>query len=70
VRRLDTSRCDYIFVHVGDGRPLFIPVRPLGGTTRIVLGGSKYAEFEVESSEPLSGRATPAAPANLAGVQR
>ena len=29
VKRLDASRCDYLFVHVGDGRRWFIPVNHL-----------------------------------------
>jgi PD-(D/E)XK endonuclease len=50
---LDTSRCDYVFVLVGDGRQWFIPSGSLGGTSAIVLGGPKYAAFEVEQGEPI-----------------
>jgi hypothetical protein len=56
VKRLDASRCDYVFVHVGDGRRWFIPVSALGGGCGILIGGPKYAEFEVDPGEPLQSR--------------
>jgi PD-(D/E)XK endonuclease len=56
VKLLDAQRCDYVFVHVGDGRRWFIPAEPLGGMSRLALGGPKYAEFEVEPGWPLPGR--------------
>ena len=56
VKRLDATRCDYLFVHVGDGRRWFIPARALGGGSAIALGGPKYAEFEVKRGTPLLSR--------------
>ena len=56
VKRLDATRCDHLFVHVGDGRRRFIPAAALGGGSGIVLGGPKYAEYEVEPGEPLPPR--------------
>jgi hypothetical protein len=56
VKRLDASRCDALFVHVGDGRRWFIPASELGGGSRIVLGGPKYAAYEVERGSPLQSR--------------
>ena len=56
VRLMDPSRCDYLFVLVGDGRQWFIPSGNIGGGRAICLGGRKYARFEVESSEPLVDR--------------
>ena len=54
VKRLTPDRCDYLFVHVGDGRRWFIPVAAIGGGgTGMVLGGPKYAEFEVEPGDPI-----------------
>jgi hypothetical protein len=53
VKVLDPTRCDYLFVLVGDGRQWFIPAARLGGGSGIALGGPKYAEFEVESGAPL-----------------
>ena len=56
VKRLDATRCDHLFVHVGDGRRWFNPASALGGGSGIVLGGPKYAEYEVEPGEPLPPR--------------
>jgi PD-(D/E)XK endonuclease len=56
VKRLDATRCDTLFVHVGDGRRWYIPATALGGGSAIVLGGPKYAEYEVEPGEPLQAR--------------
>jgi Holliday junction resolvase-like predicted endonuclease len=52
-KRFDRNRCDYVFVHVGDGRRWFIPAARVEGETSIVLGGRKYASFEIESAFPL-----------------
>jgi hypothetical protein len=59
VKRLDASRCDSLFVHVGDGRRWYIPVPALGGTSGILLGGPKYAEYEVQNGQPLPARTHP-----------
>jgi hypothetical protein len=56
VKRLDATRCDVVFVHVGDGRRWYIPATALGGGSSIVLGGPKYAEYEVEPGDPLQAR--------------
>ena len=56
IKRLDASRCDRLFVHVGDGRRWYIPATALGGGSSISLGGPKYAEFEVDPGEPLAPR--------------
>jgi hypothetical protein len=53
VKRFDATKCDYLFAVVGDGRRWCIPSTALEGGTRIVLGGPKYAEFEVEPGHPL-----------------
>src|SRR4051812_6391177 len=47
------SRCDYLFVLVGDGRRWFIPASVVEGTTAIALGGPKYAPYEVERGRPF-----------------
>ena len=49
----DSSRCDYLFVLVGDGRRWFIPSGSVAAHTAIALGGPKYAEFEVERGRPI-----------------
>jgi hypothetical protein len=56
IKRLDATRCDSLFVHVGDGRRWYIPVAALGGSSGINLGGPKYAEYEVEPGRPLPPR--------------
>jgi hypothetical protein len=56
VKRLDASRCDAVFVHVEDGRRWYIPANALGGESGILLGGPKYAEFEVEPGRPFAAR--------------
>lgn len=54
VKLFSPERCDWLFVLVGDGRRWFIPAAGVGGTSGIVLGGPKYAEYEVEPGQPLS----------------
>jgi Holliday junction resolvase-like predicted endonuclease len=49
----DRTRCDFLFVHVGDGRRWFIPSGAVDGRTGLTLGGSKYSEYEVEHGRPL-----------------
>jgi Holliday junction resolvase-like predicted endonuclease len=52
-KRFDPDRCDFLFANVGDGRRWFIPAHRIEGATSIVLGGRKYAEFEVEAGPRL-----------------
>lgn len=54
VKRFSSDRCDYLFVHVVDGRRWFIPSNRVEGTTCIVVGGPKYAAFEIEPGPPLT----------------
>ncbi len=56
VKRLDSSRYDYLFVVVGDGRQWFIPSDCLRSGSGVRLGGPKYERFEVEPAEPLVDR--------------
>jgi hypothetical protein len=56
IKRLDASRCEALFVHVGDGRRWYIPASALGGWSVVALRGPKYAEFEIEAAEPLQPR--------------
>jgi hypothetical protein len=59
VKRLDASRCDYLFVLTGDGRRWFIPSHAVMGGTNILLGGPKYAEYEVAGGDPIPGSPLP-----------
>jgi hypothetical protein len=54
-KRFDPTRVDYLFVLVGDGRRWFIPANLVEGSTGLVLGGSKYSEFEIEPGTPFEG---------------
>jgi Holliday junction resolvase-like predicted endonuclease len=49
----DPSRCDYLFIHVGDGRRWCIPSAAIEARTGLVLGGPKYSEFEIDQGRPL-----------------
>lgn len=54
VKRFDPARCEYLFVHVGDGRRWLIPTFALDCATGLTLGGSKYSEFEIDRADPLT----------------
>jgi hypothetical protein len=58
VKLLDPTRCDALFVHVGDGRRWYIPATALEATSGLTLGGPKYAEYEVDPGDRLPMRAT------------
>jgi hypothetical protein len=47
------GRCDYLFVHVGDGRRWFIPSGKVEGTSAVALGGPKYEAYEIDPGPPL-----------------
>jgi hypothetical protein len=56
VKRVDPELCEYVFVHVGDGRRWFVPANRLDGAYSVLLGGRKYAQFEIARGEPLLPR--------------
>ena len=61
VKRFERDRCNFLFVLVADGRRWFIPSDVVEGTTAILLGGPKYAAYEVERGRPFATlRAVPA----------
>jgi hypothetical protein len=53
VKRFSATRCDYLFVLVADGRQWFIPSALVEATSQIVVGGPKYAAYEVERGRPF-----------------
>jgi hypothetical protein len=53
VKRFSATRCDWPFVLVADGRRWFIPASEVGGGSAIMLGGPKYAAFEVDAGSPF-----------------
>jgi hypothetical protein len=62
VKRFGPDRCDYLFVLVADGRRWFVPAREVRGTTAINLGGSQYAEYEVDPGRPFERTSLHSAP--------
>src|SRR5215210_6275226 len=66
VKLLDPSRIDYLFVVVGDGRRWFIPADRLSGGSALVVGGPKYAEFEVDPGAPIPGYPPFGSPSTIA----
>lgn len=59
VKRFSPAQCDYLFVHVGDGRRWCIPADEVGGGTGLLLGGPKYARFEVDPGRPIGQKPGP-----------
>jgi Holliday junction resolvase-like predicted endonuclease len=56
VKRFGASRCDWLFVLVGDGRRWFIPATGVDGGSGLRLGGPKHARFEIDPGRPLPSR--------------
>ncbi len=55
----DTSRCDYLFVLVADGRRWLIPAAAISAKHSIVVGGRLWRNFEVDRGRPfMSGPPT------------
>ena len=54
VKYFNPAQCDFLFVHVGDGRRWLIPSDAVGGGSCVRLGGPKYAVYEVERDQPLA----------------
>lgn len=52
----DPARCDRVFVLVADGRRWFIPSAAIAARGKILLGGPKYAAYEVERGDPFPVR--------------
>jgi hypothetical protein len=70
VKYLDRTKCDFLFVHVGDGRRWLIPTYALGATSGLNLGGQKYEAFEVEPGRPLIAEPAALKSASLSGEYR
>jgi hypothetical protein len=49
VKTIDPARYEYLFVLVTDGRQWFIPSTAIEAKTMLLLGGPKYAAFEVDA---------------------
>ena len=53
VKAFDSTRAEYLFVHVGDGRRWFIPSNYVVAQKGLLVGGPRYAAFEIERGDPL-----------------
>ena len=51
-KKFEAARCEYLFVLVGDGRRWMIPSTEVGGS-KVMLGGPKFAAYEVERGRPI-----------------
>jgi PD-(D/E)XK nuclease superfamily protein len=56
VKRFSSARADFLFAHVANGRRWFIPAGEVSGGRGLVLGGPKYAGFEVDPGRPFPAR--------------
>lgn len=54
IKHFSADRCDYLFIHTADGRRWFMPADVVEGGTAIVVGGPKYAEYEIELGPALT----------------
>lgn len=52
-KRFAASRTDYLFVLTGCGRRWFVPAGEVRAGRTIQLGAPRYAEFEVETTQPI-----------------
>jgi PD-(D/E)XK endonuclease len=62
VKRLDSSRFERLFVVVGNGRRWCVPADALAVSSGMLLGGPKYARFEVEPGRPIQTGASTLSP--------
>ena len=53
VKLFAADRCDLLFVLVADGRRWLIPAEAVAGGSGILLGGPRYAEYEIEPGQPF-----------------
>ncbi len=54
VKKFSSDRCDYLFVHVADGRRWLIPAAQVEGGSGVLLGGPKYERYEVDPGRPFA----------------
>jgi Holliday junction resolvase-like predicted endonuclease len=60
VKHFSRQRCDFLFVHVGDGRSWFIPAAAVDGSVSILLGGPKYSEYLIGEDGRIPAASRPA----------
>ena len=54
IKHFSAARCEYVFVLVADGRQWFIPAAVVEGGSQIVVGGPKYAAYQVQQGRPFA----------------
>jgi hypothetical protein len=54
IKTIDARHYEYLFVLVADGRQWFIPAAKIAAKTMVLLGGPKYADFEVDPATQQS----------------
>jgi hypothetical protein len=54
VKRFSPERCDYLFVLVADGRQWLIPADAVEGGSAILVGGPKYARYEIDRGRSIT----------------
>jgi len=54
IKHFAPERCDFLFAVLRDGRRWLIPSSVVSGGRGIMLGGPKYAQYQVETGPPLS----------------
>jgi hypothetical protein len=54
VKRFSAERCSHLFVVVGDGRRWFMAATAVDGGSGLMLGGPKYASYEVAPGRPIA----------------
>ncbi len=54
VKRFSSARCDYLFVLVADGRQWLIPAEAVEGGAGILVGGPKYAAYEIDRGRAIT----------------
>ncbi|MGI8750587.1 MAG: group I intron-associated PD-(D/E)XK endonuclease [Thermoleophilaceae bacterium] len=64
----DQSRFDYLLVVINEGRRWCIPAREIAARHSIIVGGTKWARFEVEPGRPLVDAPSSSSPRGLESV--
>jgi hypothetical protein len=54
VKRFSPERCDYLFVLVAYGRQWLIPADAVDGGAAILVGGPKYAAYEIDRGRAIT----------------
>jgi hypothetical protein len=53
VKRWEADRCEFLFVHVADGRRWWIPSDAIDSRNVVMLGGPKFADYEIDPGLPI-----------------